>query len=155
MANLGPQPSTGYTSDGVTTILWGTDGYLQSPFPSGGIGTGGQVGFYIVVSIDETQKRDIDYGENGTGIECRRTFLTHGKVWNITVEDDVTMTPPALNSQWSIVDLLGSNSGSTGGSGKANAKTGVVIDNGYRAARKTPGLRVITLENLTLVDPQP
>lgn len=143
-----PALSTGYsTAQDGTLVVWGTDGILQSPAPSSGTFAG--TGFYIVVSCDETEKVDLDYGENGTGIEIRRTILKHGKRWNLTVIDDVTMTPPAVASTVVVIDILQGSTGTTG-----TIKTAVVIDASYRAAQRQPGQRVIQVENLTLVDPQ-
>lgn len=158
-----PQPtvSTGYISEGITSVIWGTDGTLLSPAPGGGYaGTG----YYIVDSIDESQKVDIDYGENGTGVEARRTIITHGRRWNITVQDDTNMTPPVVGGTVTVLDLLLSpNAGALGfGAGVTNTASGqkttafvaTIISNDYRAARKQAGQRILQVENLTLVDNQ-
>lgn len=145
-----PVLSAGYSvaQDG-TLVIWGTDGILQSingtTAPMNIAGTG----FYVVISCDESEKVDLDYGENGTGIEIRRTILKHGKRWNLTVVDDGTMTPPLVGISIVLVDIIAGSNGTV-----ANTKTAVVIDNSYRAAQKQPGQRVLQVENLTLVDPQ-
>lgn len=143
-----PVLSAGYfvAQDG-TLVVWGTDGILQTPTPASGTFAG--TGFYIVVSCDEAEKVDLDYGENGTGIEIRRTILKHGKRWNLTVIDDVTLTPPSVGATVSVIDIIGGTNGTVG-----TIKTATVIDNSYRAAQKQPGQRVLQVENLTLVDPQ-
>lgn len=143
-----PVLSTGYfvAQDG-TLVVWGTDGILQSPAPASGTFAG--TGFYIVVSCDESEKVDLDYGENGTGIEVRRTILKHGKRWNLTVVDDVTMTPPSVGSTVTVIDIIGGTTGTVG-----TTKVATIIDNSYRAAQKQPGQRVMQVENLTLVDSQ-
>ena len=156
-----PTVSTGYISTGITSVIWGTDGTLLTPAPGGGYaGTG----FYIVDSIDESEKVDLDYGENGTGVEARRTIIKHGKRWNLTVQDDSNMPPPTVGGNVVVLDLLLSpNTGATGfGPGVSNtisgqkttAFTAVIISNDYRAARKQAGQRILQVENLTLVDSQ-
>lgn len=146
-----PFLSAGYsTAQAGTLVVWGTDGLLQSPAPS--LGTYAGTGYYIVISLDEQQKVDLDYGENGTGIEIRRTILVHGKRWNLTVIDDAQMVPPPVGSTVLVVDIL---AGPTAVNGTTyTTKTATVIDNSYRAAQKQPGQRVLQVENLTLVDPQ-
>ncbi len=144
-----PTLSTGYsTAQDGTLVVWGTDGILQSPVPA--VGTVAGTGFYIVVSCDENEKVDLDYGMNGTGIEMRRTILKHGKRWNLTVIDDLNMIPPAVGQTVSVVDIIAGPSAQGGNS--YTVKTAVVIDASYRAAQKQPGQRVLQVENLTLVD---
>lgn len=149
-ANI-PFLSTGYSvQQAGTLVVWGTDGILQNPVPSSGSFAG--TGFYIVVSCDETQKVDLDYGENGTGIEIRRTILNHGKRWNLTVVDDLQFPAPSVGQTVVVVDILAGPNSINGTT--YTTKTAVVIDNSYRAAQKQPGQRVIQVENLTLVDSQ-
>lgn len=137
-----PTLSTGFQLSGVTTLRWGTDGLLNSPAPGGSFaGTG----YYIVESFDETAKVEQVYGENGTGVEVWRANLTHGKRWNITVQDDTQMTPPVVGNTVIVVDIIAS---------ATTTYTAVVLNNDYRAARKQPGHRVLLVENLTLVDSQ-
>lgn len=149
-----PVVSAGAELDGITTLVWGTGGALQTPAPSP---TFAGEGSYIVESIDESEKAEQEYGTNGTGIECWRMTLKHGKRWNITVTDDTTMTPPGVNTTVSVLDYLLSPANSTqgGGGGKTVFYTARVLSNDYRAARKAAGQRVLMVENLTLVDAQP
>jgi len=148
-----PTLSTGYsTAQDGTLVVWGTDGILQTPLPISGTVAG--TGFYIVVSCDESEKVDLDYGENGTGIEMRRTILKHGKRWNLTVIDDLNMTAPSVGTTVTVIDIIAGGSIPSGGSATYTIKTATVIDASYRAAQKQPGQRVIQVENLTLVDPQ-
>lgn len=124
--------NTGYRSDGLTTLVWGTGNAINSN--------------YIVLSIDESEKTETYYVENGTGIEAARIMLTQGRRWNLTVIDNSSVTPPVFGSTVSLWthSLQSSN---------ANAlATAVVINNDVRAARKTEGQRVLQCENLTLVD---
>lgn len=145
-----PVLSAGYSvqQDG-TLVVWGTDGFLVAPAAAAGLAG---VGYYTVVSCEPTQKVDLDYGENGTGIECRRTILIHGKRWNLTVVDDLTMTAPAVGQTVTVVDIIAGPS--TTGTASYTTKIATVIDNAYRAAQKQPGQRVLLVENLTLVDSQ-
>lgn len=138
-----PTVSAGAELDGITTIVWGTGGALQSPAPGP---TYAGEGSYIVESIDESEKAEQEYGTNGTGIEAWRMTLKHGKRWNVTVTDDTSMTAPAVNTTVSILDYLGN---------KTVFYTARVLSNDYRAARKAAGQRVLMVENLTLVDAQP
>ena len=138
-----PTLSTGYSSAGITTMRWGTDGILQSPSPGG---TFAGTGYYIVESIEESEKVEQEYGTNGTGIEAWRVILKHGKRWNITVQDDTSMSPPSVGTTaWGVVDPLNN---------PTLVWTATVITNDYRAARRQPGHRVVQVENLTLVDSQ-
>lgn len=124
--------NTGYRSDGLTTLVWGTGNSINSG--------------YIVVSIDESEKTETYYVENGTGIEAARVMLNQGRRWNVTCIDDNSISPPVFGStvQLWTHSLQSSN---------ANAlATAVVINNDVRAARKTEGQRVLQCEKLTLVD---
>jgi hypothetical protein len=147
MANLNPTAniSAGFTQGpgGVTTIIWGTSGLLRSPAPSSNTFAG--EGFYTVLSVDQSEKAEQVYGENGTGIESWRVNLKHGSRWNVTVQDDSSMTPPTVGTSVSIVDMV---------NGFAHAYSAVVLSGDYRAARRAAGERVIQVENLTLVDSQ-
>ncbi len=124
--------NTGFRSDGLTTLVWGT---------GNSINTG-----YIVVSIDESEKTETYYVENGTGIEAARVMLNQGRRWNITVIDDNTISPPVFGSTVTLWthSLQATNANATA--------TAVIINNDVRAARKTEGQRVLQAEKLTLVD---
>ena len=146
-----PTLSTGFSAAGITTLVWGTDGLLQSPSPGANYaGTG----YYIVESVDESEKAEQVYGENGTGIEAWRVNLRHGVRWNITVQDDVQWAAPVVGSTVNLVDLVLSTTSNSSINGTRKVYTGVVLSNDYRAARKQAGHRVIQVENLTLVDSQ-
>jgi hypothetical protein len=140
-----PTISTGFSGtagNAQTYLVWGTDGYLQTPAPGASrYGTG----YYIVESIEEDMKVEQIYGENGTGIEAWRVTLQHGMRWNITVQDDSDMTPPAIETSVGVVDMINN---------RAVYYSAKVLNNNYRAARKQPGHRVLLAENLTLVDDQ-
>jgi len=142
IAGLSP---TGFTNAGITTLLWGTDGLLNAPAPSGSFaGTG----YYIVESVDESTKAEQVYIENGTGVEVGRINITHGHRWNITVQDDTGITGSALEvgATVTVVDgagLLGA---------RTATYTAVVLSVSERFARKAAATRTIEVEKLTLVD---
>ena len=138
--------SSGYTIDsssGVTTLIWGTDGLLNSPKPATGFaGTG----YYIVESVDQETDAEPIYIENGTGQKAARIIINHGQKWTVSVQDDSGMTPPTVGNTVSIVDGAGLIS-----TGKA-AYTAVVIASGGRFSRKGAAMRNLSVERLTLVD---
>lgn len=134
--------STGYQLNGITTLVWGTGGSLRSPKPTAGFA--GE-GYYTVRSIDQADKVDPIYGENCTGVEAWRVLILHGKRWNLTVQDDTTMSAPTTGSNIVIVDFI---------DGAATSLNAMVISNDYRAAQRQPGERVLQVENLVLVDSQ-
>ena len=167
-----PLPVTapiGYGSTGITTIVWGTDGLAEfqgQPVnnSSGAATFAGNGGYYIITDYRQRLKKDMEYGENGSGVQSRRTAIIHGQQWDITVEDDANMTPPTYGTAVHCYDLL-SKSNNTGvnyptvgtGSPAIVGKyiwSATVVDSEYSAAPKQPGKRVIVCENLTLVDPQ-
>lgn len=124
--------NTGFSVLGTTNIVWGTGNAISQS--------------YIVVSIDESEKVEQYYIENASGVEAGRVILNHGKRWNITVVDDVSITPPTVG------DTVVLWTHSTGNSAAATSNA-VVINNDVRAARKTEGQRVLQCEKLTLITP--
>ena len=157
-------PSVGYASTGITTIVWGTQGLAAFQGNPGADINSGNNGYYILTDYKQRLKKDIDYGENGSGVECRRTTIVHGQTWDITVEDNYNMTPPVQGTQIQCYDILGNGNNATydsadGGSSSAPliAKrkwTATIVESEYTAAPKRPGMRTLTAENLTLVDTQ-
>ena len=75
-ANMTGTP-TGLAKQGVTTIVWGTDGLWST---------------YIVSRISQKQLIENVKLTNGTGITVTRVQLTDGVQWDITVRDDTGMT---------------------------------------------------------------
>ena len=145
-------PPIGYASTGITTIVWGTQGLAAFQGEPGLDIVRGNNGYYILTDYKQRLKKDLDYGENGSGVECRRTTIVHGQTWDITVEDNTAMMPPVQNTVISCYDILQKGLG-----GPIAAKavwTAVVIESEYTAAPKRPGMRTLTAENLTLVDTQ-
>lgn len=133
-------------AQGVTGMCWGTDGLLQSPKPgSGYAGTGG---FYVVEDFNEKELVDNIKLPGGTGPTLTRVQIVDGLQWAVTVRDDVNMSPPKTGTTVGIVDA-----------GKilaATAKyyTATVVENDYKAAPKTPGQRVLVVENLINIESQ-
>ena len=143
-------PPIGYASSGITTIVWGTQGLAAFQGQPGADISNGNNGYYILTDYKQRLKKDLDYGENGSGVECRRTTIVHGNTWDITVEDNSNMAPPTQNTVISCYDIL-----SKGNFVAAKLVwTAVVVESEYTAAPKRPGMRTLTAENLTLVDPQ-
>lgn len=131
------------SSSGVTTVIWGTDGLLNSPVPAGGYaGTG----YYIVESVDQETDAEPIYLENGTGQKASRVIINHGQKWTLSVQDDSNMTPPTVGATVSVVDGAGLIT-----SGKL-AYTCRVIASGGRFSRKGAAMRNLSVERLTLVD---
>lgn len=148
-----PLNPIGYVSTGVTTVVWGTTGLAQFNGTPGADINNVNSGYFLLTSFRQRLKKDLEYGENGSGVECRRTFITHGTVWDIEVEDNANMTPPAVGTTVLCYDILQKGIG-----GFTAAKlnwTATVVSSEYNAAPKRPGMRTITAENLTLVDTQP
>ena len=141
-----PTLSAGYSlasSSSVTTLLWGTDGLLNTPAPGGSFaGTG----YYIVESADQETDAEVIHGENGTGQKAWRVIINNGWKFTMTVQDDTTMTPPIVGNVVGIVDganLIG------GGRIAYNAH---VVASGEKFTRKGVAMRNISCERLTLVD---
>lgn len=132
----------GYVAKGKTTIMWGTNGILSSPFPSSG------GGFYTVIRASEKPIFDRSKIPNGNGVTTSDVFITDGATWELTVRDDSTMTPPTLNTTASVVDIQGL----LGTQGLVY--TARVVDTNYEAALKEPGTRTLMLDNLLLIDSQ-
>lgn len=144
MANTWPATSgttVGFIQTGSNRI--GTDGLLQSPRPS--------VGFYVVTDFEEEQDAETEYLTNGTGIKANCLTFVHGAIWNITVRDDVNMTPPKINSTVNITDagcMVPNNTDPTA------VFTANVRKLSYKTAPKQAGERIITVENMQLIDSQ-
>lgn len=146
-------PPIGFSSTGITTIVWGTQGLASFAGNPGLDIQGGNNGYYILTDYKQRLKKDLDYGENGSGIECRRTTIVHGQTWDITVEDNSNMTPPTQNTLIICYDILG-NGSNAGPLIARRLWTAVIVESEYSAAPKRPGMRTLTAENLSLVDSQ-
>lgn len=134
--------TTGFVVKGKTTIQWGTNGLLSSPYP----GSGG--GFYTVTKYNEKPILDRTKLPNGNGVTTSDVMITDGISFELTVRDDSSMTPPAINATVSIVDAAGL----LGTAGLVY--TARVLDHNYDTALKQAGERVLMCENLLLIDSQ-
>lgn len=154
-------PPIGYGATGVTTVVWGTDGLAlfggapvdNSAAQAGFAGTG----YYVLTDYRQNLKKDMDYGENGSGVQVRRTAIIHGQTWNITVEDDSNMTPPNYGTTIKCYDIMAKGTSTGIGAPAIVGKliwTAVIVDSEYTAVPKKPGTRIILAENLTFVDSQ-
>jgi hypothetical protein len=145
-------PPIGFASTGITTVVWGTQGLAAFQGQPGADINNGNNGYYIMTDYKQRLKKDLDYGENGSGVECRRTTIVHGQTWDITVEDNSNMAPPAQNTIIHCYDIL--QKGQGGPIAAQQLWYATVVESEYTAAPKRPGMRTITAENLTLVDTQ-
>lgn len=136
--------TTGVIISGITTIRWGTTGLLQSPKPSGN--------FYVVTRYSQHTLSTNDKLPNGDGLTSTRVLTVDGQQWDLTVRDDTAMTPPQVGDSVTIVDGGGLIAGTTAGAIKTYTAT--VVDSGAEGAPKTAFERVITVENLILVESQ-
>lgn len=132
-----PGYSAGLSVTPASTIRWGTGNTMASA---------------IVVSIDEHEKVDPIYIEQGDGVEATRFLVKHGKVWDITVIDSGAAfnSPPTVGSTVSLPDLCTGTG--TGNTMTVTSLTAMVIDNNYKAARKVEGQRTIRVEYINLAD---
>jgi hypothetical protein len=133
MANPTPSPSSSFVVVGTRplSLVWGTDGYLGSPYNT-----------LIVTNITTNDIVDVIYIENGTGLRCKRIELIQGREYNITVEDDASVSSPGINTTIGLLDPL------TGWVAK-NIK---VLSNEGSNARKEPGKRTFRCVYDTLIE---
>ena len=144
-----PFASTGFSANGITTAIFGTDGILNTPAPGG---TFAGTGYYIVDSIEPTVKAEQVYVENGAGVEAGRFNIVHGVRWNMVVQDDTVQGAIAVNGTCVIVDSGLQVPGNTQLSGRSNAYNATVIAVSERFQRKQVAMRTIELERLTLIE---
>ena len=132
--------TTGFAVKGKTTIQWGTDGILSSPYPGSG--------FYTVTRCNQKPILERTKLPNGTGITTSDIILQDGVTWEITVRDDSGMTPPVVNTAVTLVDVAGllGTQGLT--------YTARVVDPSYDTGLKQAGERVLACDNLVLIDSQ-
>jgi len=133
MAYTIPTVSSGYAAQGVTTIVWGTDGLWST---------------YIVSRATEKDIVENVKLTNGTGITITRVQLKDGRQWDLTVRDDTAMTPPTTGSTLTVVDAGGLISSS-----KLNY-TGRVVESSWDTSSKQAAERSVTVESLILIESQ-
>jgi hypothetical protein len=125
--------STTYATGAASYFRWGTYGAV--------------VGWenYTILSINQRQKKDTLHFENGDGVQNGRMQLFHGTTWEIRVRDDTRLSKPTAATYMTITDLAG-HLGNI-----AATYSAYVLDSDYEIAPKEPGVRVITVEKLTLI----
>tara|TARA_R110000868_G_scaffold245626_7_gene502228 strand:+ start:14883 stop:15293 length:411 start_codon:yes stop_codon:yes gene_type:complete len=122
---------TGLTKQGVTTIVWGTDGLWSS---------------YIVSRISQKQLIENVKLTNGTGITVTRVQLTDGVQWDITVRDDTGMTAPVAGNTFTAIYDAAGMLGTVG-----LTYTGRIVESSWDTSSKQAAERSITVEKLTLI----
>ena len=131
----------GFLIKGKTTIMWGTNGIISTPFPAGG-------GFYNVIRASMKPIIDRTKLPNGVGVTSSDVFVQDGVTWEIVVRDDSALTPPVIGTTWSVVDIAGL----LGAQGLVY--TGRVVEPDYEVSLKAAGERTVMLDNLILIDSQ-
>lgn len=135
--------ATGYLASGVTTIRFGTEGLLQSPKPAG---------YYTVLRFNEQTLVTQQKLPNGNAITSTRILLVDGQKWDLTVRDDTQMTPPQVGDSVTLVDAGGLVAGTTAGAITTYVAT--VCESGWETSPGQAGERILSCENLLLVDSQ-
>lgn len=122
-----PTPSQFFFQQGdqPTTLVWGTDGMLDS---------------YIVVSATFSQRvEEIDI-ENGTGFEATVILLEKGLDASFEVIDDTSITPP-------LIGAIATISGPYGGSLPM-----LVVQSAASEARKREGMRTLSMKTYNAIN---
>lgn len=127
-------PSSGYAAQGTeaTTMIWGTDGLYSG---------------YTVLAFNQKLDQETIHLTNGTGIKTNRIQLKNGAMWEMTVRDNYTVSPPQYGAVVTVTDAGGLLSTT-----RTSTYAGRVVDASWDVAPKQAGERKITVEYLTLVD---
>lgn len=118
-----PTPSVDFTIDGLTTIVWGTDGIYPN---------------YIVTSISESQRIEEINIENGTGFESVVILLNKGLDIDIEVVDDTAVTPPVVGAIVTLSTPFGS-------------APMLLVGERTNQARKREGMRTFTFKTYNAI----
>jgi hypothetical protein len=118
-------PNNAFVMKGLTTIRWGTDGFLQDPAL--------QNGAAIVRSIKPKTRKEHITEENNAGFTVMDCLIIDGRDYEITVTDDTAKSWPGVGS---IMALLDSTTPTPLGC--------LVIDAGENYERKKSGERTIS-----------
>jgi hypothetical protein len=132
--------STGVLASGVTTIRWGTKGIGQN------------TGWLTVLRFAQKTMAENIKLPNGDGVTATRVLIVDGQQWDLTVRDDTAIVPPQVGDSVTVVDAGGLIGGTAADAVKTYTAT--VVDSGFDTAPKQAGERVITVENLLLVESQ-
>ena len=143
-------PTTGATGNGnaaagqyqasgtATTLLWGTNNFLNI------------AGFLVVTKI--AQKTIVAFNENlpnGDGLTAGKVLGIDGFHTDIEVRDDTNQVVSDLRVGKRILVVDGG--GLYPGGARGSSYSGIIIDNGWDAAPKTPAGRTLTVENFFLI----
>lgn len=149
--------SSGYLSQGVTTIRWGSADLLKSWTPAGGSVVPSTGTVAVVTRFSQRQLVDNIKLPQGVGLTSTRVMIVDGAQWDLTVRDNTGWVASQANMSVGdtvvIVDAAGMIFGS-GTDGVGQVYTATIVDNGYEAAPKQPGERTLVVENLVLVESQ-
>lgn len=115
--------SPNFIADGITTIVWGTEGIYAS---------------YIVTTANESERvEEIDI-EQGSGFEAIVILLIKGVDLEITVIDDTAVTPPVIGAIVTFSTPFGS----------VNM---LMVGSKADQARKREGMRVLTFKSFNAI----
>jgi hypothetical protein len=138
-------PSAGTTSfkqTGYTQLWWGTEAL--------------PLGNYIVVSARPKQRADTIRTEQGSGLTAVISQVVDGSDFEITVEEDLTITPPHVGSVVTLENIFvsGAALGNTippfGNTAITNGSF-LIINNDFNAERKAVGQRVLLAQSFVAV----
>ena len=82
---------TGFTEEGITTVIWGTDGILAG---------------FILKSIRATDAVEKIYIENGVGLRAVRIRLIHGREYELTMVAQTNFVVPAVGGTLTVIEPL-------------------------------------------------
>lgn len=144
-------PTTGATGNGnaaagkylasgtATTLLWGTNNFSNI------------TGFLTVTKI--AQKTLVAFNENlpnGDGLTAGKVLGIDGFHTDIEVRDDTNQVTAALTVGQTI--LIVDGGGLYPGGTRGASYTGIIVENGWDAAPKTPAGRTLTVEKFILIN---
>ncbi len=143
----------GFLDFGVTTIVWGTEGFSQA---------GTSLSAYIVKTVRPSQRIEELRIENGSGFTDTEILLADGIDYEVTVVDDTksTTTIPFAGEILTLVTpfLAPFFGQSAPGSGQPPASPPLpfrhflLVNNSYNAARKQEGERVLLCRSFFLIN---
>lgn len=121
-------PALAFILKGLTTIRWGTDGFLED---AGLIGA-------IVNSLKQSRMVDKSYIENNSGFKVATILLIQGQTYDITCTDDTAKSWPDTGNKVLVQ-----------GPDDTLALEFLVVEDSYSAAKKKEGERSFTAEFYT------
>ncbi len=137
-----PGPPTeqgiGFLDFGVTTIVWGTEGFSQ-----------GSLGGYIIKTVRPSQRVEELRIENGTGLTATEILLIDGVDYEITVVDDTRFSIPFAGEILVLATPFPFDPGPTTSTPDQFV---ILVNNSYNAARKQEGERVLLCRSFHLID---